>query len=475
MSAGPFSRLARRPASGAVAFIVFAIVSVAYLFTIGCESFQPKAFEYDLVPFYCGGQVVAERRDPYLVEPLRTCEHAIGPVFPARSTLVIPDPLPAYDQAAMAVVAALPYPFVQGLWFVLEIAAFAAAAALLSRTCSVPFASVACTLVISDLYASSILGQIAALSLFGLCLSGWALVHDRRVALALGLAIAMIEPHLGLPALLAVSFWSVPARRVAVGVALSLGLVSLLALPLPVLVEYVERVLPAHALSEINNEDQLSLAYTLHALGAGEHVAMWLANADYAIMLVLGIALSWFAAKRFGAAMLPFGATAFVLLGGPFLHVTQLAAALPAALLIVGESRSRLARAAAMLLAVPWLDFSTLLTVLPAVAGALYYGLRTIARWTVVRAVIVVAGVTFLEGFVAFYLAQTYRRTVTTSGITAASDLAEGAWRGIIDLREHDHVVLAALGKLPTELALVALLAAIALEAFRARKNVAVV
>jgi hypothetical protein len=124
---------------------------------------------------------------------------------------------------------------------------------------------------------------------------------------------------------------------------------------------------------------------------------------------------------------------------------------------------------------VPWLDFSTLLTVLPAVAGALYYGLRTIARWTVARAVIVVAGVTCLEGFVAFYLAQTYRRTVTNSGITAASDLAEGAWRAIIDLREHDHVVLAALGKLPTELALVALIAAIALEASRARKNVAVV
>jgi hypothetical protein len=53
-----------------------ASMTLAYLRTIGRASFQPMTFEYGVTPFYCGGAVTAAHRDPYLLEPLRTCEHA---------------------------------------------------------------------------------------------------------------------------------------------------------------------------------------------------------------------------------------------------------------------------------------------------------------------------------------------------------------------------------------------------------------
>jgi hypothetical protein len=457
-----------------VLVVAIASVTLGYFLTIGRASFQPKTFEYDLVPFYCGGAVTAAHRDPYLVEPLRTCEHAIGPVFRKGTQLVVPDPLPAYDQGAMALVSRLPYPFVQWVWFALEVAACAASAVLLARVCGLPLVTVACTLVISDLYTSSILGQVAAFSTFGLCLTGWSLANGRRVPLAIGLAFGMIEPHLGLPALLGVALWNTPSRVVALCVAGTLGIASLLALPVPVIVEYLTRVIPAHALSELNNQDQLSSAYALHALGASAGLALLLAKANYALALVLGILVSRRAAARFGAAMLPFGATAFALLGGPFLHVTQLAAALPAALLVVGRSPSRPARAAAAILAVPWLNFATLLAVLPAVIGALYLTLRKFfGAWSAGRTAALVAAAAAAEAFAAVFLAQTYVRVIPSYGRVLPNDLAEVTWKAIIDLQQHDHVVLATLAKLPTELAVIAVVAIISREAFCARERFA--
>jgi hypothetical protein len=334
--------------------------------------------------------------------------------------------------------------------------------------------TVACTLVISDLYTSSILGQVAAFSTFGLCLTGWSLANGRRVPLAIGLAFGMIEPHLGLPALLGVALWNTPSRVVALCVAGTLGIASLLALPVPVIVEYLTRVIPAHALSELNNQDQLSSAYALHALGASAGLALLLAKANYALALVLGILVSRRAAARFGAAMLPFGATAFALLGGPFLHVTQLAAALPAALLVVGRSPSRPARAAAAILAVPWLNFATLLAVLPAVIGALYLTLRKFfGAWSAGRTAALVAAAAAAEAFAAVFLAQTYVRVIPSYGRVLPNDLAEVTWKAIIDLQQHDHVVLATLAKLPTELAVIAVVAIISREAFCARERFA--
>jgi len=440
---------------GIAAFVVF-------MGTIGRASFQPKTFEYDLVPFYCGGVVVAERHDPYLVEPLRTCEHAIGPVFRKGTQLVVPDPLPAYDQALFAVLSRLPYLALQVLWFVLELVVCWLTALLLVRLSGLSWLVVGSTLVVSDLYCSTILGQLAPFSLLGLVLAGWGLEKRRATAVTGGLMLALIEPHLGLPALLAVLVWGGRMRVAALVAAAVLGAVSLLALPLPTLVEYFARAIPAHALSEVNNEDQLSSAYLLHQLGVSEALAVLLAKFDYVVMLGLGVALAGRAARTFGPAMIPFGATAFVLLGGPFLHVTQIPAALPAALLVAGRARSRQAGGVAAVLAIPWVNFSTVLTILPVAAGAFYVAARRLWKIGAVRAAIVVSLAIIAEAAAALYVAFDPIQHIPNYGIVLPTDLAESTWKTIIDQQQHRHVLLATIAKIPTELALLALAAVIA-------------
>src|SRR5579883_636545 len=57
----------------------------------------------DFRAFYCAARVAAHRADPYLTEPLRSCEVAIGttPFFRKNPGVTIPAPLPGYAIAAL--------------------------------------------------------------------------------------------------------------------------------------------------------------------------------------------------------------------------------------------------------------------------------------------------------------------------------------------------------------------------------------
>ena len=442
---------------------------VAFSVTVGSRSFQPRTFDFDLVAFYCGGTVTAAHGDPYRVEPLRTCEHAIGPVFRRGSPLAVPDPLPPYDQALFAAISIVPYPAVQILWFLAIVAACATTVVILAGLTRLPAAVVACSLVISDLYCSSLLGQMLPFCVLGIALTGWALERDKRPLATLGLVLAMTEPHLGLPALAAVTIWNRRFLSWALLACAILAIGSVALTPASTILEYFSAVIPAHAFSEINNQEQFSLAYAAHALGVSETLSVELSKIEYAGMLVLGVALARAASKEIGIAIVPFGAVAFVLVGGPFLHVTQMAAALPAALLVASRSRSKAAAAAACLLAIPWADFATVLTVLPVAGGALYYVIRSLWNLDARRSLALVSLAIGSITASAFYVATHLDRGIPRYANVDVNALAETTWRSVVDFDRHGHVVLSSLAKLPTECAVLLVVGAIASAASHAR------
>ena len=66
----------------------------------------------DFRAFYCAGAAVAQHANPYLEEPLRSCEQNAGP--PAEPAFLrpvaLPAPLPPYALALFVPFARLPFP-----------------------------------------------------------------------------------------------------------------------------------------------------------------------------------------------------------------------------------------------------------------------------------------------------------------------------------------------------------------------------
>jgi hypothetical protein len=167
----------------------------------------------------------------------------------------------------------------------------------------------------------------------------------------------MIEPHVGLPALLGLAVLERRARLpVAVGV-FALGMLSLAAGGLALNVEYAARVLPAHALSEVANfGGQYSLTALLYQLGVPAGAAVRAGDLWYLGMVVAGIVLARRLRDAFGdrafAVVTP---PACALVGGPFIHIHQMAVALPFAYLFMARIRpGALAYSALVVLAIPW-------------------------------------------------------------------------------------------------------------------------
>ena len=84
----------------AVASLVLAIAALALVRhgEVGRQSFKA---------FYCAGAAVKEHRDPYLVEPMRSCERQIAPSTEPDG-YVEPAPLPGYALVPFALLAMLP-------------------------------------------------------------------------------------------------------------------------------------------------------------------------------------------------------------------------------------------------------------------------------------------------------------------------------------------------------------------------------
>jgi hypothetical protein len=426
---------------------------VIVLFAPQAFGMRPAGLMRDFNAFYCAGAAVDAGADPYLSQPLGACESSPRPRLLHRMPggLVMPAPLPGYALAPFALIAHLPYPLAVFVWFALLSAAVAATIFAVTKVAPVPLPAAVAALVVGDGYAGIALGQVAVVSIAAIALAAYAFQLRRMTLAAACAALALIEPHLGLPACLALAVCA-PRARLPLALALAgCAALSVWTLGLAANIEYVRSVLPLHALAEIGNDRQFSLTYLLHRAGASDSIATAAGSLQYVAFACVGVYLAQRLAERLAspalAVLIP---PAVAMIGGSFVHYPQVAAIVPAALVLsaVAPERTRLLGIAIALLAIPWIEFANLgvsLALFAAIAVA------TIAYELIDRRFIVAAG----AGIATFVLAALpfliWTPMADSAPIpVAANALAEVSWEAYLRDLNGKEAPSSDLARLPT-------------------------
>jgi hypothetical protein len=327
---------------------------------------------YDFQAFYCAGASLRLHADPYRTEPLEACEHrqTDGTYAALPPGVVVPAPVPPYDLAVFAMFSLVPFAPAKSLWGALLAIATLCALAGTVKVTRAPAGVVFIAFTASLILCSFAFGQLFAI--YAAACAGAALFAQRGAWTLAGLAAAatMIEPHLGLPVCACVAITHRKALWSVVGSFAVLAALSLLVSGLPQTLEYVTTVLPLHALSELTSDAQLSLTAVLHAFGAPDTIALRLGTISYVAAAAAGVQLGRILAVRLrDDAFVVFTPAAFVLIGGTYIHATEMFAAIPLTLLLLMRvPRYRVPLCVALvLLSVPW--FTALNGGAPAFAG----------------------------------------------------------------------------------------------------------
>ena len=339
-------------------FVLTVVASRLWQFGVASPFTDPLDFR----AFYCAGAAVDQGRNPYRVEPDRSCQWKVlaAAGLPSRDPLVLPAPFPPYAIAAFAALALLPYRLATALWFSLNLVALFASIALVNRLCGVRPWIVGLSLFFSAGLVCLSLGQPVPLVLAAVLFATLCARRGNGLGAAIGATIAALEPHLALPVWLALGFFVPRARKPLVAAAAVLGAMTLL--PGPALnMEYVRTVIPQHARAELLNfEGQYGLSSLLVALHVPADSALRSGSACYAFMLAFGLSLGVALQRRTAdSAFVVAAPLAAVVLGGPFLHIQQTVVAIPLGFMLAGRvQRYSLALGAIVLaiflLAVPW-------------------------------------------------------------------------------------------------------------------------
>jgi hypothetical protein len=338
---------------------------------------------------YCAGAAVDARADAYRVEPIRSCEHAHPTPLLARTpNLVLAWVLPGYDLAPLAALARLPFDAAAVVYVLALCAALAGAVVLIARTTGAPPAMTSAALVLSAGLPSLVLGQVVPFELLAVAATAAAL-RARRERLAGALAaLTCIEPHVGLFVCAALAYAVAGARlTIAAGLAV-LALLAVAVTGLEAQITYVLQDLPLQALSEVTSKEQFSLAYVLSYAGLPVRAALAAGAVSTLAMLVVATILARRARVR-GDAYVVYLPAAAAIVGGTYVHLAQVALAIPAALLALRDADSPRLRGAIafaiVLLAIPWPYPATLKQLLP--AALLIVGVLTwyLTRGSIVR------------------------------------------------------------------------------------------
>jgi len=343
------------------------MAALAIVLTIVALAPASRASGYfgDFNAFYCAGSALTAGKDPYLAEPIGSCERRPRPqwVRGVAHNLILPAPLPPYALAPFMLLSRLPLVAAAVLWSATLFAAFCITLWSLRRATGLPATTLFAIFAIPA-YAEMYYGEIPAIAVAAIAVSVLLLEQRKGRAAALAASVALIEPHLGLPAVLALFVCVPETRTLLAGVGAGLFGVCLAVAGPKVTLEYVHTVLPLHALSEVANSRQLSLTSVVHLLGAPDRIAVRAGSLCYGTMLAIGVIVAYRfkQASRYDGLIVA-APVALVLLGGVFIHVTQMEAALPAALIGFTKSAGKLKTAfgaATILLAIPWVLFTDL-------------------------------------------------------------------------------------------------------------------
>jgi hypothetical protein len=250
----------------------------------------------------------------------------------------------------------LPFPFAATLYGLLSIAAMSGAVLLFAQATGV--STVLLNLAFAAITATQtyFLGQPEPFVFLALAAAA-VLVRKRSWLGASACAVAAgIEPHIALPVLLAMLV-ALPRTRVPiVFFSALLGLAGVAAVGLTTSIAYVLAVIPAHALSNAY-EWQFSLTSILTSAGVGAPAAVRLGEAMYAIMAALGILVACRTQRTTGnRAALVLLPPAFAVFGGVHIHMSQIAIAFPALLMVQAHDpkRRNAAATAIALMMIPW-------------------------------------------------------------------------------------------------------------------------
>lgn len=413
------------------------------------------SFLGDFRSFYCAGSVVLHGGDPYAAAPLAACENEPQPfsLYHAREGVVLPAPLPGYALLPFVALSLVPFPIAALLWigvlFGASVVAWRSLAVLIDDELDAVVLAAAL-----PLGAVSIpFGELVPIAVAAFCACGAALKRNRPGAAVVWAALAMCQPHVGLPVLAALIGLRRTRWRAAVAIVVlavvHAGVVGAESL------SYFTHVLPQHALAELPRASQFSVAWIARALGAAPNAALAIGTFTYALALGGGISVAAFLAQRTRCVeLLALVPPAFALLGGTFIHLAQMLIALPAVLVMIPHARGRsraLLAAALVLLAIPWSLISQTAWVIPVVA--LVAG--GIAFVTLQQSIGVALRVAL--ACVAYFTAVVVARAVCPfvappSVVVPAFDpvLASATWGWWIQTHDSDAGIATWLAKLPT-------------------------
>ncbi len=451
-----------RPLRALVVPLVLALLAVAALRDFSrLGDALPWHQLYDFSDFYCAGAALDEGADPYRYEPLHGCEHRVNRTEayrrdPARA---IPAPLPPYDFPPFALAARLSFSAARAVDAVAIVTAIAAAAFGLGLV-GIPLDVAALALALPAGFLLLAAGQVVPFALLALVYAGVALARRRDRAAGILAALTLIEPHLGLPVCVAMLLFAPRSRLALLVTGALLACAAVATAGIHGVVEYVLLVVPAQAAAEAGYVYQYSLTYLLRTGGVPASAALALGDLSYAAMLVASLLLAARLQQHLGRReLLAYVPGALSLVGGPYVHMVDLAVAIPAALVLAtrlaGRSKN-LATVAVVLLAVPWIDvwivkklfLSTLFVV-----AALLVRLQAGTALSLGTFAAVAAFMYWLE------LWPPAGLTATTAGSFAANGLVQQAWRAYV-AQIRGASALWAIVKVPTWAAFAALIAA---------------
>ncbi|MBV8370199.1 MAG: hypothetical protein JO036_14930 [Candidatus Eremiobacteraeota bacterium] len=320
--------------------------------------FHADRWPIDFHVFWCAGKVTAQHANPYTVEPLRSCEHAQGASgLRMAPNEVIPFVLPAYDLVPFRALAQLPSQFSAAVFSAAAVIALVFGIFLIARTTETPLAASAGALGLSAGLPSLVLGQIVPFELLFMGVAAWALRTNRPRLAGACAALSLAEPHAGVFVVTSLLLF-VPRSRPAIAV----GVVALFAVwtmqtGLRTELSY-PAVLRGQAAAEANFSEQYSATYAATLAGLPKPAALVVGAVSSAALFGLALWLARKLAPAMSAPALVYVPAACAVTSGTYVHLPQIALAVPAALLVLLHARPRGARAlgavAVMLLAVPW-------------------------------------------------------------------------------------------------------------------------
>ncbi len=429
----------------------------------------------DFTAFYCAGSVVRDHGDPYRAQPLGACEASVASegIYDVRG-VVMPAPLPPYALAPFAALAGLRYERALMAWRLLLLVAITATIAALRKVARLPWLAIAIALLMIDAIDDVSQGQPVPLVVAAIALAAWALSRGADRWAGVAACITMFEPHVGLPVCLSLYLYRPAARASLLCGSIVAAALSVIMLPASTSVEYVTRVLPQHAASEIPWFFQYSLTNALYSLGVSGEASLILGSLSYVAMLSIALIIAPRAAARLDEpGLLVALPAALVIFGGTYIHLSQIALAIPAALLLAGRAPGVLARVAGVacvLLTVPGIQFGfdsfSMVWIAAGIAGVLTaLLLRPPLVVAAIAAVAVLAGGFALHGMHPVRVRAQHAPTMSALG---AGALADESWTRFVraedpGLREHQFELLA---KAPTWAGLGLLCGASALSAF---------